>query len=218
VIRTAALAAGDGAGATRARIPTPLVGDPVARRLLPLAGMDADRQILRARNLMQRDVIVVTPDTPILDVYRLFVEEEIHGAPVVDEDTDVVQGVISTLDLLRVVREELEPGAGATSSNYFRDELPYSGPDWSRIPDDLQDRVSNLTARDAMSRGVIMVDPDATVGEVASTMLSQRIHRVFVGRQRQLEGVLTTFDLMRVVSEQPEPVVASSVEHTGYAR
>jgi CBS domain-containing protein len=173
---------------------------------------------MRASDLMQRDVIVVTPETPILDVYRLFVEEEIHGAPVVDEDGDIVHGVISTLDLLRVVREELDPGAGATSSNYFRDELPYSGPDWSRMPDDLQDRVAGLTARDAMSRGVVMVEPDATIAEVAATMLSQRIHRVFVGRDRQLEGVLTTFDLMRALAEEHPRAVAQQVEHTGYAR
>jgi CBS domain-containing protein len=172
---------------------------------------------MRARDLMQRDVIVVTTETPILDVYRLFIEEEIHGAPVVDDDDDRVHGVVSTLDLLRAVRDELEPGAGATSSNYFREELPYSGPDWSRMPDDLQDRVAGLTARDAMSRGVVMVDPDAPIAEVASTMLSQRIHRVFVGRDRQLEGVLTSFDLMRALAEQ-DPPVAHTTEHTGYAR
>jgi predicted transcriptional regulator len=36
--------------------------------------METDEPVLRVRDLMQRDVISVTPETPILDVYRLFIE------------------------------------------------------------------------------------------------------------------------------------------------
>lgn len=68
-----------------------------------------------AGDLMARDVVTVSPETPILDVHRLFVEEEIHGAPVVDED-GVVRGVISTLDLLRIVRDEAEPDTASTDT------------------------------------------------------------------------------------------------------
>ena len=71
-----------------------------------------------ASDLMQRNVITLTPETPILDIHRMFVEEEIHGAPVVDED-GIVQGIVSTLDLLRVIRDELEPGAGLIETTYF---------------------------------------------------------------------------------------------------
>jgi CBS domain-containing protein len=62
-----------------------------------------DRSIsssLRARDLMQTDVLTVSPETSLLDMHRMFIEEEIHGAPVVDDDGSV-RGVISSLDLLR---------------------------------------------------------------------------------------------------------------------
>jgi len=121
---------------------------------------------LRACDLMERDIITVSPETPILDIHRLFVEEEIHGAPVVGED-GIVYGVVSALDLLRVVHDELEPVAG------------------------------ELTAADAMTKTIVMVPPDAGIDEVARTMREQRIHRVLVGADRVLEGVLTTFDLLR---------------------
>src|ERR1044071_9436351 len=39
-----------------------------------------------ARDLMQRDIITVTPETPILDVHGLFVEEELHGAAEAGDD------------------------------------------------------------------------------------------------------------------------------------
>jgi len=122
---------------------------------------------LRARDLMERDIITVSPETPILDIQRLFVEEEIHGAPVVGED-GIVYGVVSALDLLRAVRDDEE--------------------------------VCETTAADAMTKVLVMVAPDASIEEVARTMREQHIHRVLVGEDRMLEGVLTTFDLLRVLS------------------
>jgi CBS domain-containing protein len=176
--------------------------------------MDSDEPIVRARDLMARDVISVTPETRILDIHRLFVDEEIHGAPVVGDD-GIVYGVVSTLDLLRVTRDELARGAGSTS--YFRDELLYSGPDWLAMPEDFQDRMQELTARDAMTREIVMVSPDATAEEVAETMREHHIHRVLVGEDRVLQGVVTTFDLLRVLPRAalPHPDLT---QHTGYSR
>lgn len=39
---------------------------------------------LRARDFMQTDVLAVSPETSLFDIHRMFVEEEIHGVPVVD--------------------------------------------------------------------------------------------------------------------------------------
>ena len=163
---------------------------------------------------MASDVITVAPSMPILDVHRLFVEEEIHGAPVVDEH-GVVVGVVSALDLLRVVREEVDAGRIATT--YFRDELPYSGPDWLRMPEDFQDRMQRLTAEDAMTRELVMVSPDATADEVARTMLEHHVHRVLVGEREVLAGVVTTFDLLRVLSRAQAPYPGLT-RQTGYSR
>jgi len=153
---------------------------------------------MRARDLMQPDIISVTPETPLLEVHRLFTEEEINGAPVVDEDGTLV-GVISSMDLLRAVLDEYETGAAGTSSTYFREQLPYSGPDWLRVPEDFQDRMKDLTAERVMVREVVKVAPSASLAEVAQIMRTQRIHRVLVVDEDELVGILTTFDLIRVL-------------------
>jgi CBS domain-containing protein len=154
---------------------------------------------VRARDVMARDIISVTPVTRILDIHSLLVEEEIHGAPVVDSD-GIVRGVVSALDLLRAVRDGGEPGAAMTSTAYYRDELPYPGPDWAQIPEDLQDHMQELTADDIMTRQIVTVPPDASLEQVARTMLDQRIHRVLVGAAGSLVGLITTFDLLPYVA------------------
>ncbi|MBV8762409.1 MAG: CBS domain-containing protein [Deltaproteobacteria bacterium] len=124
-----------------------------------------------AGDVMTRELITVTPETPLLDVHRLFVEEEIHGAPVVGED-GTVYGLVTTTDLVRVVRDA----------------------------EDNNERVDALTAADAMTPDPIMVPPDTSLEQLARTMVDLRIHRVFVGTDRMLEGVVSAFDVVRVVA------------------
>jgi CBS domain-containing protein len=128
---------------------------------------------------MATNLLTVSPETPVIDVHRLFVEDEIHGAPVVD-DEDRVVGVVSALDLLRVVSEQY---------------------------DDFEARMRDINASDAMTKAIVAVSPDATVGEVARLMRAQRVHRVLVIENEDLLGVLTTFDLLAAV-EASEPAPA----------
>ena len=163
---------------------------------------------LRVRDLMQTDLVSVNPETPLLEVHRLFLEEEINGAPVVDDADDLV-GVISSLDLLRAVLDRYETGSAVNAAAYFREASPYSGPDWATAPDDFQDRLRELTVEDAMNRELVTVPSTASLAEVARIMRNQRIHRVLVIDDGELVGILTTFDLMRAL-EQPESPRRSS--------
>ena len=136
---------------------------------------------LRARDLMETDLITVSPETPIVDVHRVFVEDEIHGAPVVDEEFRVV-GVVSALDLLRIVAERY---------------------------DDFEARMRDIDTADAMTGAVVAVSPDATAAEVARLMRAQRIHRVLVIENNDLLGVITTFDLLAALEvSEPAPFKA----------
>jgi CBS domain-containing protein len=146
-----------------------------------------------ARDLMQSDPIVVSSDASLLAVHRLFTEEEIHGAPVVDDDGTLV-GVISTLDLLRATLDErdAEPSIPA----YFRDQ---SDAEWSQAPADYADRLALMTAIDVAIPDLVAVEPDTPIADVARIMRDQRVHRVLVVEDGVLLGILTTFDLLRLV-------------------
>jgi CBS domain-containing protein len=151
-----------------------------------------------ARDVMQTGIVSVGPDTPLIDVHRLLTEEEISGAPVVDEDGALL-GVITATDLMRAVAEEHDNARSDT--NYFRDLLPYSSPDWSSAPEDFQDRLSELTAEDAMTRGALTVPPEASVAVVARELRARHFHRLFVAQGGTLVGVISTFDLLKLIED-----------------
>lgn len=171
---------------------------------------------LRARDVMAAQPLVVTADTPILDVHRLFLDRMIHGAPVIDDD-DRVCGVISTVDLLRAIGGDHSAPAPTTRSTFYADELPYAGPDWLYLPDDLQERVDRLTAGDAMTRDVIHVGPDASLADVARLMIEHRIQRVLVLDGGELRGVVTTYDVLRGIVAA-STAAAPAIEPTGYRK
>lgn len=151
---------------------------------------------LSALDIMQKDILTLAPETPLIQAHRLFVEEEIHGAPVVEEDGSL-SGVVSTLDLLRAVEEEHERGSSAPS--YFRETLEFSSPGWPPLSEDFQDRLSELTVRDVMNAEIVSVPPRATVQQVAHAMRTHRVHRVLVLDGGKLLGLISTFDLVRLL-------------------
>jgi CBS domain-containing protein len=99
------------------------------KRAIPSSPTSTPR-ILRARDLMEKDIISITPDTRISDVQRLFVEDEIHGAPVLDEDGRV-RGVISTQDVLRIAQELPDRMDELTAADAMTKEVVAVGPDAS---------------------------------------------------------------------------------------
>jgi len=150
-----------------------------------------------AKDLMQDSPMTVSADARLIDAHRLFVEEEIHGAPVVDEQDHVV-GVVSVLDVVRALTEEIEEHTGRVSA-YFHEDVPFINGESTRLPDELEGHLADQTVSEVMTREVVSVRPDALVKEVAALMLEQRIHRVLVVENRELRGIVTTFDLLQLL-------------------
>jgi CBS domain-containing protein len=156
-----------------------------------------------AKDLMETHVLSVDPEASLLDVHRLFVEEQISGAPVVDE-RGLLLGVISTTDLMRAVDEERD--TAIVDAEYFRDILPYTTPDWATSgEEDFQDRLRERRVTDVMTRGLIAVAPGADAAEIARVLREHRIHRVFVVEDQNLLGVISAFDVLRVLEELKGP-------------
>jgi CBS domain-containing protein len=155
----------------------------------------------QARDVMERHVITVDPDLPLLDAHRLFVEEEIHGAPVVDE-TGRVLGIISSADLLRAVDDE-EGSSTGRAAGYLRELLDEAGGPGPLLSSELSTRLQAVTVADVMTAGGVTVAPDTTVDEVASCLRRHRIHRVPVVSNGTLEGIISTFDLIALLEKPP---------------
>jgi len=62
-------------------------------------------------NFMNTSPVKVDPETNIRDVVELMLLHRVGAVPVADLDTGDLLGIVSYVDLLRVLQETLEPGA-----------------------------------------------------------------------------------------------------------
>lgn len=60
--------------------------------------------MIKAREIMTRDVVVVTEDTPIIEALELLIRHRISGIPVVDSEMRIT-GMLSERDMLRLHNE-----------------------------------------------------------------------------------------------------------------
>jgi len=79
-------------------------------RLLRVEGADALREELETAivEIMSSDVISVEPETEMGEVISLLLEHKIGAVPVVEPGTREVLGIISYVDLLRVLQDLTE--------------------------------------------------------------------------------------------------------------
>ena len=154
-----------------------------------------------AADIMEKRLVTVAADAPLLSVYRLFVAEDISGAPVVNESGDVV-GVVSSRDLLRTANETHDEAV--LDLHYYAGTSTAGLDDWRTDVEEFEDRLTRRTVSEVMTTGVISIRPDAPIESVAKLMLKHRIHRVLVidedNDEEPLVGLVSVFDLVGLLA------------------
>jgi predicted transcriptional regulator len=141
---------------------------------------------------MTPDVLTVEAEWTVPELARFLLENEISGAPVVDRQGMVV-GVVSLADVASVG----VPSRGACEGFFDRSWEP-ERLESPAVPE------SDLRVRDIMNADVYAVSEDATVGEVARTMLEEHVHRLIVTRADRVLGIISTSDLLGLLVETKE--------------
>lgn len=170
----------------------------------------------QAKEIMRRDVVTVTPETPIRALLRILVDAQISGIPVVTHGGEIV-GVVSATDIVRIVAEASEVPGGTMSwgplpvpDEEFSEgsTAPFflMGEGWSYPSEDYSETLpegvfGGSTVGDIMTPAAFTVRPTDTVRDVIKFLLTGRIHRALVVDEGRLEGIVTTFDLLRALVE-----------------
>ncbi len=152
----------------------------------------------QAKDIMNPGLLVVREGMSVEDLAVFFTENEISGAPVIAHAGSLV-GVVSLSDLARSVTASGNVAPDRSDPDYF-----VRGWEDRYNPEDLKQLrivAEEVTVRDLMSTVVHCIAENTSVAECARRMLSGHLHRVLVTRGDRLLGIITTFDLLRLVAE-----------------
>lgn len=149
---------------------------------------------MRARDIMTKAVITVTPSTPIQDVVQIMLERRISGLPVVDATGNLV-GIITEADLLI---KEADPKPGVPVMNWFGGSL------WLERWVSGHRKLEGRTAGEVMTHNIVTAEESTPVHELANRMMQQQVKRLPIVRDRQLVGIVTRADILKVFLRQDD--------------
>lgn len=146
---------------------------------------------LKVRNIMSKNVIIVSPDTPVKEAAKIIADKGVGGLPVLEKGKLV--GLVTEKDLIM-------PDVRLRFPTYlhFLDGYIYLG-SLRKFEKELRQAVG-AKVRDVMSRNVVVARPDDSVEEVATLLVEKDISRVPVMEGKRLVGIVTKRDIVKSLS------------------
>ncbi len=151
---------------------------------------------MHASDIMTTPVITATPDTNVLDVVQLMLDNRISALPIVAADGALV-GLVSEGDLIR--RSEI--GARDYSSWWLS---AFGGK--VRLAEEFV-KTHAMKADEIMSREVVTVAPDTPAWEIAETLEKNKIKRVPVLEAGTVVGIVSRANLLQALAAQREKML-----------
>jgi CBS-domain-containing membrane protein len=147
--------------------------------------------MLKAEDIMTRDVISVSPDTDVRKLGKLFVEKRVSAMPVVDTQGRL-QGIVTETDLVEQDKPLHVPTVIALfdwviyleSEKSFREQLK---------------KISARKVAEICTREVTTCTPQTPVSEIASLMVENKAHLIPVLDGGKVVGVVARLDIIRAM-------------------
>jgi CBS domain-containing protein len=163
--------------------------------LTPSAPSGAGDTPMRIEQLMIRDVIILRPDETLREATRRLAENNIGGAPVVNEKGTLV-GMVNEEDIIRELRTKgtrmqmIFPSSHALGMT-FEETVTYTE------AREAFDEVGDQPVSSVMHDEFLRVGPKDRLAEVAPGMAEHGYNRVAVVENGKLVGIITRRDVIR---------------------
>ena len=159
--------------------------------------------MLQARDIMTREVITTSPETPVAELSKLLENRKIGGVPVVDQDGRLV-GIVTQNDLVEQARElDLPPAINILDFHVYL-----------QIPSHLLKRVEKMlgaTVGEVMSPQPVTVDLDTPVPQIAALMAKQKVHTIPVIAGGKIAGIIGKMDIIRALGKPAGEVFPANI-------
>ena len=147
--------------------------------------------MIKAKDIMTRDVVTVTPDTDILQAAKRLLENHFNGLPVVDDEGKLL-GILCQDDLIVQQKQVPLPSVFTLLDGM----IPlFSG---KQMEKEVEKMVA-MKVSGAMTPNPRTVDPETSIEEIATIMVRKNIHTLPVLEKGKLVGVIGKEDVLRTL-------------------
>ncbi|RMG78336.1 MAG: CBS domain-containing protein, partial [Bacteroidetes bacterium] len=131
-------------------------------------------------SIMTTDLITVSPEDTLLTVKEIFDNHNIHHVPVVQFKKIV--GIVSKIDFANFL-------LGLTADTDETEEKKL--------------RLENCRVKEIMTKGLAKIDSTEPIRTVLGLFKMNRFHALPIVDKGELVGIVTTFDIINKLAEEP---------------
>ncbi len=157
---------------------------------------------MKARDVMTRHVLSVTPNAPVRQIATYLIDHAISAMPVIDAKGTLL-GMVSEGDL------QHRPETGTVSRKPWWLQLLASPEDDARA----FKKTHGLVAADVMTKGVVTVTEETELAEIADLLERRRIKRVPVVSDGKVVGIVSRSNLLRAFAQAPVSATPRRNDH-----
>ncbi len=152
--------------------------------------------MLKAKEIMTRKLITVSPETEIIQAAKILLENHINGLPVVDKTGNLV-GILCQSDLIAQQKKLPIPSFFTILDGLITMSSV------KQIEKQVQ-KIAAITVAQAMTPNPITVKPDMDIEVVAALMVDKNFHTIPVVDEGKLVGIIGKEDILRTLMPKPE--------------
>lgn len=149
--------------------------------------------MLKAKDIMTKDVITVKPGANVEELARLLMKHRISGVPVVDDEEQII-GIVTENDLIRKNKRLHIP----TVIRLFDAYLLVGSKS-------MEKEIANMaatTVEEICTREIVSINEDTSLDEIATIMAEQHIHLLPVLSGRKVMGIVGKADVVRSMTNE----------------
>ena len=150
--------------------------------------------MLKAKDIMTREVITVSPDTEIAQTAKLLLTNRINGVPVINDAGELV-GILCQSDLI-IKQKNIQIKSLFTLLDGF---IPLTS---SKKLDKEVEKIAATKVADAMTPAPVTVNRDTGIEDVAALMVEKSYHTLPVVDADKLVGIVGKEDVLRTLSSE----------------
>ena len=147
--------------------------------------------MLKAKDIMTKKVITISPDTEIASAAKILLEKRINGLPVIDASGWLV-GILCQSDLVAQQKTIPLPSVFTLLESY----IPLTS--MKRIDKEVE-KIAAITVKQAMTPNPVTIDPETDIEDVAKLMVDNKYHTLPVMEGDKIVGIVGKEDVLKTL-------------------
>lgn len=141
-----------------------------------------------ASDVMEKVFVTVSPETSLFDLVHLFVKNKVSAIPVVDEESKLI-GIVTDADLLyKKIKPHVPHYVNLLGASIYYNGISEYDKGFKKL--------MACTAKELMTKDVIIAAPDAEIEQLAGVMVAEHLKVIPIVDNHHVVGLITRTNIL----------------------